>query len=198
MTNTNIYNDIAERTGGDIYIGVVGPVRTGKSTLIKRVMEQLVLPNITGDYSRQRAQDEMPQSAGGKTVMTTEPKFIPDEAVEVCVSDGARFRTRLIDCVGYIVPGAIGHIENGEARMVTTPWSETPMPFEEAAEIGTDKVIREHSTIGLVVTTDGTIGDLPRESYLQAEKRVIDELRSINKPFVVVLNSADPTRPESV
>lgn len=198
MTNTSIYNDIAERTGGDIYIGVVGPVRTGKSTLIKRIMEQILLPNMTEDYDRKRARDEMPQSAGGKTVMTTEPKFIPDEAVDVCISDSARFRMRLIDCVGYIVPDAIGHIENGEARMVSTPWSNEPIPFEEAAEIGTDKVVREHSTIGLVVTTDGTIGDIPRESYLQAEKRVVEELQAINKPFVIVLNSADPTRTESM
>lgn len=198
MTNTNIYGDIAERTKGDIYIGVVGPVRTGKSTFIKRVMEQLVLPNMTGGYDKKRALDEMPQSAGGKTVMTTEPKFIPDEAVDVKIGDSASFRMRLIDCVGYIVPGAIGHIEDGEVRMVTTPWSDVPISFEDAAKIGTDKVIREHSTIGLVVTTDGTIGDLPRDSYVQAEKQVIDELRAINKPFVVVLNSADPTNAESV
>lgn len=198
MTNTNIYGDIAERTKGDIYIGVVGPVRTGKSTFIKRVMEQLVLPNMTGGYDKRRALDEMPQSAGGKTVMTTEPKFIPDEAVDVNIGGDASFKMRLIDCVGYIVPGAIGHIEDGEVRMVSTPWAESPIPFEEAAKIGTDKVIREHSTIGLVVTTDGTIGDLPRDSYIQAENQVIDELKAINKPFVVVLNSATPTSEESI
>lgn len=198
MTSTNIYGDIAKRTNGDIYIGVVGPVRTGKSTLIKRFMEQLVLPNMTGGYDKQRALDEMPQSAGGRTVMTTEPKFIPDEAIDVNVSGGASFRMRLIDCVGYIVPGAIGHVEDGEVRMVSTPWSDEPMSFEDAAKLGTDKVIREHSTIGLVVTTDGTIGDLPRESYVQAEMQVIDELRRIDKPFVIILNSADPSNEKSV
>lgn len=193
-----IYKDIAERTGGDIYIGVVGPVRTGKSTLIKRFMEQLVLPNMAHEYDKLRAKDEMPQSASGKTVMTTEPKFIPDEAVEVTVSDGGTFRMRLIDCVGYVVDGAIGHIENGAPRMVMTPWSDEAIPFEAAARIGTDKVIREHSTIGLVVTTDGSVTDLSRESYIDAEKEVIDELRAIGKPFVIVLNSADPQNEESV
>ena len=193
MTDHTIYNSIAQRTNGDIYIGVVGPVRTGKSTLIKKLLEYVVIPNIDGTYSRRRALDEMPQSAGGRTVMTTEPKFIPEEAVQVNLSDGASFKVRLIDCVGYIVPGAIGHTEDGEARMVMTPWSPEPIPFEEAAENGTRRVINDHSTIGIVVTTDGTIGEIGRESYVAAERRAIEELKAINKPFVVVLNSADPT-----
>ncbi len=171
MTDLGIYADIANRTGGDIYIGVVGPVRTGKSTLIKRFIEYLVLPNIDGEFVRERAKDEMPQSASGRTVMTTEPKFIPEEAVCIELDENASFRVKLIDCVGYIVPGAIGHIENNAPRMVMTPWSENSLPFEEAAELGTKKVINDHSTIGLLVTTDGTIGDIPRESYISAERR---------------------------
>ncbi|HBR30908.1 MAG TPA: stage IV sporulation protein A, partial [Clostridiales bacterium] len=155
MTDLGIYADIANRTGGDIYIGVVGPVRTGKSTLIKRFIEYLVLPNIDGEFVRERAKDEMPQSASGRTVMTTEPKFIPEEAVCIELDENASFRVKLIDCVGYIVPGAIGHIENNAPRMVMTPWSENSLPFEEAAELGTKKVINDHSTIGLLVTTDG-------------------------------------------
>ena len=192
MTDLGIYADIAGRTGGDIYIGVVGPVRTGKSTLIKRFIEYLVLPNIEGEFVRERARDEMPQSASGRTVMTTEPKFIPEEAVRIELDENASFRVKLIDCVGYIVPGAIGHIEDNAPRMVMTPWSENPLPFEEAAEMGTRKVINDHSTIGLVVTTDGSIGEIPRDSYLSAEKRVVDELKAINKPFIVVLNSSNP------
>ncbi|MBQ3126899.1 MAG: stage IV sporulation protein A, partial [Clostridia bacterium] len=175
----NIYADIARRTGGDIYIGVVGPVRTGKSTFIKRFMEALVLPNMTGDYDRERARDEMPQSAAGKTVMTTEPKFIPDEAVPITLGEGTGLRVKMIDCVGYIVPEAMGHIENGQPRMVQTPWAEAPMPFAEAAEIGTRKVIREHSTIGMVVTTDGSIGEIPRAGYAEAEERVVNELKEM-------------------
>lgn len=189
---TGIYNDIAERTGGDIYIGVVGPVRTGKSTFIKRFMDTLVLPHIDDPYSRDRARDELPQSAAGRTVMTTEPKFIPNEAVELHLADNAAFRVKMIDCVGYIVPGALGHIEEDKPRMVMTPWAAEPMPFEQAAEIGTQKVIKEHSTIGILVTTDGTIGELPRESYIEAETRVIEELKAQNKPFIIVLNSATP------
>lgn len=198
MENYNIYRDIATRTGGDIYIGVVGPVRTGKSTFIKRFMDTLVVPNIANDYDRERARDEMPQSASGRTVMTTEPKFIPDEAVEITVADNATLKVKMIDCVGYIVPEALGHIENGEPRMVRTPWFTDPIPFEKAAEIGTRKVITDHSTIGVLVTTDGTIGDIPRKSYVEAEKRVVNELKAIGKPFVMVLNSADTDREESV
>jgi stage IV sporulation protein A len=198
MENYNIYRDIATRTGGDIYIGVVGPVRTGKSTFIKRFMDTLVVPNIANSYDRERARDEMPQSAAGRTVMTTEPKFIPDEAVEIMVADNATLKVKMIDCVGYIVPEALGHIENGEPRMVRTPWSADPIPFEKAAEIGTRKVIADHSTIGVLVTTDGTIGEIPRKSYVEAEKRVVNELKAIGKPFVIVLNSADTDRDDSV
>ena len=194
----SVYRDIAERTGGDIYIGVVGPVRTGKSTFIKRFMEELVLPNITGGYSRDRARDELPQSAAGKTVMTTEPKFIPDEAIPITLGDGGTLRVRMIDCVGYIVPDALGAIENDRPRMVHTPWSDEPVPFVEAAEEGTRKVIREHSTIGMVVTTDGSIGEIPRSAYEEAEARVVSELREIGKPFAVILNSAHPEAAESV
>ena len=190
---SNIYKDIAERTGGDIYIGVVGPVRTGKSTFIKQVMEALVLPNIENAGAKARARDEMPQSASGRTVMTTEPKFIPEEAVSVQLDENVGFRIKMVDCVGYMVDGAIGHTENGEPRMVMTPWSKESVPFEVAAEKGTYKVISEHSTIGVMVTTDGTISDIPRESYVDAEIRVAEEMNSIGKPFVIVLNSAYPS-----
>ncbi len=193
MAEHSIYQDIAERTGGDIYIGVVGPVRTGKSTFIKRFMESLVLPNIDDGYSRDRARDEMPQSAAGKTVMTTEPKFVPDEAVQIKIDDCASLRVKMIDCVGYIVSEALGTIENGQPRMVHTPWQEEPMPFVEAAEMGTEKVIKEHSTIGMLITSDGTIGEISRESYVPAEERIVGELKAIGKPFAMVLNSADPT-----
>ena len=192
MTEHSIYQDIAFRTGGDIYIGVVGPVRTGKSTFIKRFMEALVLPNIGEGYDRDRARDELPQSGSGKTVMTTEPKFIPDEAVAITVDGCAGLRARIVDCVGYIVPDALGTIEDGQPRMVRTPWREEPMPFVEAAEMGTHKVISEHSTIGMVVTTDGTIGEIRRESYVDAEERVVNELKAIGKPFAIILNSAKP------
>lgn len=198
MENYNIYRDIATRTGGDIYIGVVGPVRTGKSTFIKKFMDTLVIPNIANTYDRERANDEMPQSASGRTVMTTEPKFVPDEAVEIKVADNAALKVKMIDCVGYIVPEALGHIENGTPRMVRTPWNADPIPFEKAAEIGTRKVIADHSTIGVLVTTDGTIGDIPRQSYADAEKRVVNELKAIGKPFVIVLNSAKTDRDESI
>lgn len=192
MSDTSIYNSIAARTQGDIYIGVVGPVRTGKSTFIKRFMDVLVLPNIEDEAKKQRAKDELPQSSLGRTIMTTEPKFIPENAVELTVENSMRFSVRLIDCVGYIVPSSLGYIENGEPRMVKTPWFEKDIPFNMAAEIGTKKVITEHSTIGLVITTDGTISEIPRSEYEQAEERVINELKEIEKPFVVLLNSTNP------
>lgn len=192
MTDTNIYRDIAERTGGDIYIGVVGPVRTGKSTFIKRFMNSLVMPNIENDYDRIRARDEMPQSAAGRTVMTTEPKFIPDDAVTVSIADNVKMRVKMVDCVGYLVPGVLGNTENGEIRMVSTPWQSEPMPFDEAAETGTRKVITDHSTIGMLVTTDGSFGDIPRADYEEAEARVAKELHDIGKPFAIILNSAEP------
>jgi len=190
--NNNIYSDIAKRTGGDIYVGVVGPVRTGKSTFIKHFMDTLVIPNIEDEFERRRANDELPQSAGGKTVMTTEPKFVPNDGVEITVANNIRFRVRMVDCVGYMVPGALGDTESGEMRMVNTPWSESPLPFSEAAEIGTRKVICDHSSIGVVITTDGTIGELTRSAYIDAEQRVIAEMKAQNKPFVIVLNSARP------
>lgn len=196
MSEYNIYQDIAKRTQGDIYLGVVGPVRTGKSTFIKRFMDLMVIPSIDNVFKKERAMDELPQSAGGKTIMTTEPKFVPNEAVSISLGN-AVCRVRLIDCVGYIVDSALGAIEDGAARMVRTPWSEDPIEFSKAAEIGTEKVIREHSTIGLVVTTDGSITDIPRNDYEPAEERVISELKSINKPFVVVLNSTTPTTPQT-
>ncbi len=189
----NLYNDIALRTQGDIYIGVVGPVRTGKSTFIKRFMDLLVLPNIGNDYKRERAMDELPQSAAGKMIMTTEPKFIPNEAAQITVGNHANLKVRMIDCVGYIVPGALGHIENEMPRMVMTPWSQSPMEFEQAAEIGTRKVISEHSTVGVVVTTDGSITEIPRPDYEKAEERVVNELSALKKPFVILLNTTDPS-----
>lgn len=188
----NIYQDIANRTQGDIYIGVVGPVRTGKSTFIKKFMDKLVIPNIDNEFRRERAIDELPQSAQGKTIMTTEPKFIPNDAVEITLSDNAKMNVRMIDCVGYIVENAMGYIENEAPRMVTTPWYDYEIPFEQAAEIGTKKVINEHSTIGIVVTTDGSITELEREDYVDAEERVIKELTDINKPFIILLNTAYP------
>lgn len=182
----NIYNDISARTQGDIYIGVVGPVRTGKSTFIKKFMESLVIPNISGEFQKERARDELPQSAAGRTIMTTEPKFIPEDAIELSIEDNIHFRVRLIDCVGYIVPSAVGYIEDEQPRMVHTPWFDEEVPFNMAAEIGTQKVIKEHSTIGLVITTDGSISQIPREEYAEAEERVINELKEINKPFVEI------------
>lgn len=192
MEKTDVLENISERTGGDIYLGVVGPVRTGKSTFIRRFMELLVLPNIEEFHEREVARDELPQSGTGRTVMTTEPKFIPANAVEINVREGIDMRVRMVDCVGYVVPGALGFEENEIPRMVHSPWSEEEIPFEEAAEIGTRKVITDHSTIGLLVTTDGSITEIGRESYLEAEQRVVSELKELEKPFVIVLNSVDP------
>ncbi|MBQ3550898.1 MAG: stage IV sporulation protein A [Clostridia bacterium] len=192
MTGTSIYADIAKRTGGDIYIGVVGPVRTGKSTFIKKFMDTLVIPNIDGEYQKERANDELPQSAGGRTIMTTEPKFVPEKGVKIDLDGNVSMNVRLIDCVGYIVPSSYGYIEDDNPRMVMTPWFQDPVPFNMAAEFGTKKVITEHSTVGLVITTDGSISDIPREEYAEAEERVISELKAINKPFVVLMNSMYP------
>ncbi len=197
MESYNIYSDIAERTNGEIYIGVVGPVRTGKSTFIKKFMDSLVIPNIESDYAKERTKDELPQSASGKTIMTTEPKFIPNEAVEITLGDSSKMKVKMIDCVGYIVDGALGYIENDAPRMVTTPWNEKPIEFKEAAQIGTKKVICDHSTIGLVITTDGSITDIERADYVPAEKQVIEELKAIDKPFVVMLNTKYPDKPET-
>ncbi len=193
MSNTSIYKDIATRTDGSIFLGVVGPVRTGKSTFIKKFMDCLVLPNIDGEYQRERANDELPQASSGRTIMTTEPKFIPEMAAALKLPDGVECNVRLIDCVGYIVPSSLGYIEGDRPRMVKTPWYEEDIPFNMAAEIGTKKVITEHSTIGLVITTDGSISDIPREEYAEAEERVINELKEINKPFVVLLNCIYPS-----
>ncbi len=190
MFDSDIYKDMAARSGGEIYIGVVGPVRTGKSTLIKRFMTELVLPHADGDRLQEMV-DELPQSAAGRTVMTTEPKFIPAKAVKVTV-DNAEARVRLIDCVGFAVEGANGFEEDGSPRLVNTMWSDTPIPFTEAAALGTQKVIRDHSTIGLCVTCDGSVAGIPREGYISAEERTVDELKRIGKPFVIVLNCADP------
>lgn len=192
MEGFNIYQDIAERTGGDIYIGVVGPVRTGKSTFIKRFMDLLVLPQIQNTHTRERARDELPQSASGRNIMTTEPKFVPNEAVEISLGENADVRVRMIDCVGYLVPGAEGHMDGDAPRMVHTPWSEAAMPFSEAADMGTKKVITDHSTIGMVVTTDGSVTELPREAYTEAEERVVAELQALGKPFLILLNTAAP------
>ncbi len=198
MEKFDLFKDLTERTGGDIYLGVVGPVRTGKSTFIKRFMELLVLPNIGDANARQRAVDQLPQSGTGKTIMTTEPKFIPEEAATVKLGDNIQFQVRMVDCVGYAVPGALGYQEDEGPRMVLTPWFEEEIPFEEAAEVGTRKVIADHSTIGLVVTTDGTVTDLPRSNYIAAEERVIRELKELGKPFVIVLNTARPFAPETI
>ena len=198
MSDFNIYKDIAERTNGDIYVGVVGPVRTGKSTFITKVMEKLVLPNILDGYSKDRTRDEMPQSGDGKSIMTTQPKFIPNEAVSVKLDSDITFGIRMVDCVGYLVDGAIGHVEDDKPRMVTTPWSEEEIPFEKAAEIGTKKVITNHSTVAILVTTDGSITGIERENYLKAEERVVKELKEYNKPFVIVLNSSHPNSPETL
>ncbi len=190
--STSMYQDMASRTGSSIYIGVVGPVRTGKSTFIKRFMETQVLPNIENDYRRERARDELPQSGSGRTIMTAEPKFVPEEAAEVRLPDGTSFSVRLIDCVGYMVPGAVGQFEDLAPRMVMTPWYDHEIPMTEAAELGTRKVICDHSTVGIVVTTDGSVTDIPRIDYLEAEERVIRELQELGKPFVVLVNSLHP------
>lgn len=192
ITGIDIYEDIAQRTKGEIYLGVVGPVRTGKSTFIRKFSELMMIPNIQDEYVKERAKDEMPQSGTGKTITTTEPKFVPGNAVKVLLKDNINTYLRLIDCVGYMVPGALGHIEGESQRLVNTPWNSEPIPFAEAAEIGTKKVIKEHSTIGMLVTTDGSITDISRDNYIMAEERVVKELKEINKPFVIILNSAHP------
>lgn len=193
MNEHNIYEDIALRTAGDIYIGVVGPVRTGKSTFIKRFMEALVIPNIDNVYMRERARDELPQSGSGRTIMTAEPKFVPEEAVRIAIDGAATFSVRLIDCVGYMVSGAVGQYEGDAERMVTTPWFDNDITLAAAAEVGTRKVITEHSTIGLVITTDGSITEIDRQNYIDPEDRVIRELQDLGKPFLIIINSANPT-----
>ena len=197
MDSFNIYKDISERTQGDIYLGVVGPVRTGKSTFIKRFMDLMVIPKIDNTYKKERAKDELPQSGSGKTIHTTEPKFVPNEAIEISLDDEVTFKVRLIDCVGYIVKGALGFEDENEPKMVHTPWYDYEIPFEDAAEIGTRKVIADHSTIGLVITTDGSITGINREDYIEPEERVIQELKDINKPFIILLNSSKPNAPET-
>lgn len=197
MEEFNVYRDIQNRTNGEIYIGVVGPVRTGKSTFIKKFMDTVVIPNIPDGMQKERAIDELPQSSAGRTIMTTEPKFIPEQAVAVQIDEDASFHVRMIDCVGYIVPSAIGYIEQDQPRMGTHPWYDEPIPFNMAAEIGTKKVITEHSTIGLVITTDGSISDIPREEYEEAEERVINELNETSRPYVILLNCIEPKAPES-
>ena len=198
MEDKKIYEDIALRTDGDIYIGVVGPVRTGKSTFIKRFMETLVVPRIDNAYMRERARDELPQSGSGRTIMTAEPKFVPEEAVEITLDDKETLSVRLVDCVGYMADGAIGQYENGSERLVMTPWFDHEIPMSEAAELGTRKVISEHSTIGIVVTTDGSFTELPREAYLDAEERVIKELKALSKPFLILINSSEPNSENAV
>ncbi len=193
----DLYSDIQRRTGGEIYIGVLGPVRTGKSTFIKRFMDEMVLPNMEDEHALKRAMDELPQSAGGKTITTTEPKFIPNEAAEIKLNQDVKLRVRLIDCVGYMVDGATGHLEEEKERMVKTPWFEEEIPFTQAAEIGTDKVMNEHSTIGLVITSDGSVTELSRNNYLDAEEKTINALKRIHKPFLVLLNSKKPHSEET-
>lgn len=197
MEKFELYEDIKTRTNGDIYVGVVGPVRVGKSTFISQFMQKLVIPKIENKNVRQRAIDELPQSADGKTVMTTQPRFVPNEAVSVCVADNVELNVRMIDCVGYVVSGVMGVTENDKPRLVKTPWSDEELPFEEAAEIGTKKVIAEHSTIGVVITTDGSVTDIERANYVEAEERVISEMKESGKPFVVVLNCKNPNSNES-
>lgn len=198
MNNIDIYRDIATRTNGDIYVGVVGPVRTGKSTFITKMLNLFVLPNIENSADKERTIDEMPQSGDGKSIMTTQPKFLPNESVKVKVANDIQMNVRLIDCVGYLVEGAIGHIEDDRPRMVRTPWTEDEIPFEKAAEIGTNKVINNHSTIGIMVTTDGSITDIPRENYINAEEKTVNELKNCGKPFIIVLNTTHPESPETI
>lgn len=198
MEGFSIYKDIADRTQGDIYVGVVGPVRTGKSTFIKRFMDLMVIPKIDNSYKKERAKDELPQSGSGKTIHTTEPKFIPNEAIEINLEEGIKFNVRMVDCVGYIVKGALGYFDGEDAKMVHTPWFDYEIPFEDAAEIGTRKVITDHSTIGFVITTDGSITGISRDDYQEAEERVIGELKSINKPFIIVLNTSKPNATETM
>lgn len=198
MNSYDIYSDIAKRTNGDIYVGVVGPVRTGKSTFIRNMLKTLVIPNITDVNSKERAIDEIPQSGDGKSIMTTQPKFVPNEAVNILINDNINMRVRLIDCVGYLVDGAIGHVEDNKPRLVKTPWSNEEIPFSEAAEIGTNKVITNHSTIGVLLTTDGSITDIERFNYVKAEEKVFEELTRCGKPFVIVLNSKNPYSEECV
>lgn len=197
MKKNSIYKDIAKRTKGDVYIGVVGPVRTGKSTFIHKFLECVVIPNIENEFDKERAIDESPQSASGRTIMTTEPKFVPDESVKIKMEDDTLLNVKLIDCVGYVVDGALGGEEDGAERMVKTPWSDEAIPFSRAAEIGTEKVIREHSTIAILVTTDGSIADIPRENYITAEERAAEELKKEGKPFAIILNSANPESEET-
>ena len=197
MLNTDIYQDIAKRCDGNIYIGVVGPVRTGKSTLIRRFMDVFVLPNMDDEFEKNRLKDEMPQSGDGRTITTTEPKFIPAEAASVRLNGGADFKVRMVDCVGYLVPGVLGYEEDGHERMVKTPWDEEKMTFSAAAAMGTEKVIKEHSVVGIVVTSDGSFGDLDRETFLEAEEKTVSQLKQIHKPFVVILNSATPQAEET-
>ena len=199
MTNTSIYRDIRERTGGDIYVGVVGPVRTGKSTFIKRFMDLMIIPKIENSFERQRVVDELPQSGAGRTVMTTQPKFVPNEAVEISVGDeDISLKVRMVDCVGYMVDGALGNTEDEQPRMVRTPWFDYDIPFDEAAELGTKKVINEHSTIGIAVITDGSVTGIERDAYIDAEERVIDELRNTGKPYIIILNTVDPLDPDTL
>lgn len=193
----DLYRDIAERTDGDVYLGVVGPVRTGKSTFITRLMELLVMPKIPEGARKERIADELPQSGSGRTIMTTQPQFVPNEAVTVSLSDNAPVRVRLVDSVGYMVRGALGSVDKTGSRMVHTPWYDHDIPFEQAAEVGTRKVMTDHATIGVVVTTDGTIAELPRSAYIEAENRVVSELKALGKPFVIILNSAVPNSPDA-
>jgi stage IV sporulation protein A len=192
VEKVDILKDIAERTGGDIYLGVVGAVRTGKSTFIKRFMEQVVIPNIEDEAERVRATDELPHSGAGRTITTIEPKFVPNQAIQIHVDEGLDVNIRLVDCVGYAIEGAKGYEDENGPRMISTPWFEEPIPFQEAAEVGTRKVIQEHSTVGIVVTSDGSITDLARESYEEVEERVIEELKEVGKPFILILNSTQP------